>query len=243
MNAQHHHGWKLKGVFLLAVPSRSVRLAYPAIVLAVWSFSQDLLWPGMLQAILLNVNAHCRLIFGRRINLRMFSFCFTSKTYLFKSLFGEGLFFWNERVVLVILLCNIDFSISGDRKFSLLALNLQLQPLFQHRLRTHLWLINASSSGWTASRQKQEISETFRLAVQRDVEPMWTSKKVGVEIQCWRRMQKFHNPYLCPWKKSVSPTTDHSKFLSVENQIYFAIHASAVAIREPQSCIPQCLWP
>lgn len=119
MNAQHHHGWKLKGIFLLAVPSGCVRLAYPAIVLAVWSFSQDLLWPGMLQAALLNVNAHCINFFGGRcINLRMFSFCFTLKTHLFKSLFRAGPFVWNERVVLGILLCSTDSSLSDDRKFS-----------------------------------------------------------------------------------------------------------------------------
>lgn len=109
MNAQHHRGWKLTGIFLLAVPCRSLRLAYPAIVLAVWSFSQDLLRPGMLQAILLNVSAHCWLIFEKQQqketknkppppNLRVFfcSFCSTSSAHLFKGLFRGCPFLWNE---------------------------------------------------------------------------------------------------------------------------------------------------
>lgn len=56
-------------------------------------------------------------------------------------------------------------------------------------------------------------------------------------------VRKFQNPYLHPWKKiKVPPTTDHSMLLSVEDQIYFTIHANAVAIWQPQSCIPPCLW-
>lgn len=50
---------KVKGDISPAVPPGSVRQAYPAIVLAVWRVSQGVLWPGMLQAILLNVSAHC----------------------------------------------------------------------------------------------------------------------------------------------------------------------------------------
>lgn len=99
MNAQLHHGWKLKGIFLLAVPSRPLRLAYPAIVLAVWSFSQGVLCPGMLQASLLNVSAHCWLIFKKEKKSTLeyfFFFCITSKAHLFKGLFRGDPFFSSE---------------------------------------------------------------------------------------------------------------------------------------------------
>lgn len=50
---------KVKGDISPGSALRSLRQAYPAIVLAVWRVSQGVLWPGMLQAILLNVSAHC----------------------------------------------------------------------------------------------------------------------------------------------------------------------------------------
>lgn len=50
--------------------------------------------------------------------------------------------------------------------------------------------------------------------MQGEVELMSTSKKVGVEVQWWRRIVKFHNPYLCTWQnQSLQPQSTANSYL------------------------------
>lgn len=169
MNTQLHHGWKLKGIFLLAVPPGSVRQAYPAIVLAVWRVSQGVLWPGMLQAVLLNVSAHCWLIFERKkksILEYFFFLCSVSKAQLFEDLF-RGVPFFRSEIAWKFCTCNptVHRWLSHTKRlqiFHVLPSNTLrcCNPSFSTNSE-----MPASVHKQLTSKQKYKVWETFPLAI------------------------------------------------------------------------------